>query len=231
VPENSISLVAVAVLVPGLAGLVVDRRRANESEELPSSDAKGLRRIQGTLIVAAALILLTLPLVMTFSDLLASVASATGFDRVISSIVPYETTAVADLLRGFGLPAGSNSSSVWLAGGFIPVTAMVDWNCAGWQGFALFGLTSVLGLGEVRTNWARVSVLLIGLVGVFAVNIVRILVVALLGYFVSYPAALLFHDYGGAVLTLVWLFAFWSFVFRRENYMDGREPLAGADTK
>ena len=231
VPENSLSLAAVAVLVPGLAGLVVDRQRTNESEESPSSGAKGLRRIQGTLIVAAALILLTLPLVMTFSDLLASVASATGFDRVVSAIVPYETTAVADLLRGFGLPAGSNSSSVWLAGGFIPVTAMVDWNCAGWQGFALFGLTSVVGLGEVRTNWARLSVLLIGLVGVFAVNIVRIFAVALLGYFVSYPAALLFHDYGGAVLTLVWLFAFWTLVFRRENYMEGLESSAGADTK
>ena len=227
VPENSISLVPLAILVPGLAGMLVDRQMTG-NEESSGIGEMGFRRIQGTLILAAALIFLTLPLALTFSDLLASVASATGFDRVVSAIVPYETTAVADLLRGFGLPAGSDASNVWLGAGFIPVTALVDWNCAGWQGFVLFGLTSTVGLGELRTNRAKLSVLLLGLGGVFAINVVRIFLVVLLGYFVSYPVALIFHDYGGALLTLAWLFVFWSLVLKHERQIEGPDLVSSS---
>ena len=217
VPENSISLIPLAVLVPGIAGLLVDRQVDGGEGESADGGNGGLRRVQGTLLIAAALIFLTLPLVITFSDALASLATTTGFDKVVSSIVPYETTAVGDLLRGFGLPAGNSASSVWIGGGFVPVSALVDWNCAGWQGFVLFGLTSAVGLGEVRSYRAKLGVVLAGVLGVFAVNVLRILVVVLLGYFVSYQSALIFHDYGGAVMTLGWLVVFWGLVFRHEK--------------
>jgi len=217
VPENSVSLMAVAFLIPGVAGLAVDRRMSGRREASPVDGEGTLFRVQRTLILAAALIFLTLPLVITFGDLLAHVATATGFDKVVNTVVPYETTAVADMLKGFGLSAGNNANSVWLGGGFIPVTALVDWNCAGWQGFALFGITSVLGLGEVRSNGARLSTFLLGLGGVFVVNVLRIFFVVLIGYYVSYPAAIIFHDYGGAIMTLAWLVVFWTFVLRHER--------------
>jgi exosortase/archaeosortase family protein len=173
--------------------------------------------VQTTLIFSAALVLLTLPLAITFSSMLTSLATYTGLDKAVSIVVPYEAGAVADLLRGVGLAAGSGANSVWLAGGFIPLTAFIDWNCAGWQGFALFGLTSVFGLPDVRSNWRRVAVLALGLAGVFAVNVLRIFLVVLLGYFSGYQAALIFHNYGGAILTLVWLLIFWTLVLRGEN--------------
>ena len=217
VPENSLSLVAVALIVPGLAGLVVDRRRSSKGGEPPLGDGTGLHGVQKILIIAAALVLLTLPLVLSLNDLLAAVASATGFDRLVSPLVPFETAAVGDALKGLGLPAGSNGGSVWLGAGFFPVTAVVDWNCAGWQGFALFGVTSVIGLQELRTNRSRGLVVLAGLGGVFIVNVLRILAVVLLGYFTGYPSALLFHDYGGAIMTLMFLFAFWSLVLKRQK--------------
>ena len=216
VPENSISLAAVAIIVPGLAGLVVDRQEM-KSGGSSSEGGRGLRRVQGSLIIAAALIFLTLPLVLTFNDFLASIASSTGFDRVVGAMVPYEANAVADLLKGFGLPAGSSGSLVWLGAGFIPVASVIDWNCAGWQGFVLLGLTLATGLGEVRNNGRRIIVLLAGIAGIFAVNILRILIVVLLGYYVSYPVALIFHNYGGAVMTLAWLLGFWTLVLRHEN--------------
>ena len=225
VPEDSVSLLAVACIIPALAGLVVDRSRRPKGENSSADEESGVRGVQRTLIVAAALILLTLPLVLTFNDLLASLASATGFDRLVSTIVPYETSGVGDLLKGFGLPAGSNAASVWLGVGFIPVTAVVDWNCAGWQGMFLFGVTAVVGLEEVRSNRGRLLVVLAGVGGVFLVNIVRILVVVLLGYYVSYPAALIFHNYGGAVMTLSWLVVFWSLVLRRQS----RDSLRSSD--
>jgi exosortase/archaeosortase family protein len=221
VPENSISLVAFAVVVPGIAGLVVERKMRG-GDESGSDGASGneLRGVERTLIIAAALIFLTLPLVLTFNGLLASVATFTGFDRVVSAVVPYEASTVGDLLRGFGLSGGSSGGTVWLSGSFLPVAATVDWNCAGWQSFILFGLTSVAGLGEVRTDRGRISILVLGAIGVFAMNVLRIFFVVLLGYYVSYPAALIFHDYGGAVMTLVFLFAFWTLVLNRQHDME-----------
>jgi exosortase/archaeosortase family protein len=214
VPENSLSMVGVAMLVPGMAALVIDYRRGrNQSADTPQKS--GLFGVQRTLIIAAAVLFLTLPLVMTFNDFLSSIFTATGLNRVVSSIVPVEATVVADLLRGFGLPAGNTATTVWIGGSFLPVVAFVDWNCAGWQGFILFGLTSIAGLSEIPTKREKIVVILIGTLGVFAVNVARIALIVLLGYYVSYPAALIFHNYGGTILTLAWLLAFWTFILKR----------------
>jgi len=217
VPENSLSVAAFALTIPGIAGLVVDYRKGRSEEDKRDSGEGGLRRVQRSLIIAAAVILLTLPLVITFNSMLTSLATYTGFNRVVSSIVPYESGAVADLLRGLGVQAGSNGGNVWLSGGFVPVVAFIDWNCAGWQGFALFGLTSIGGLGSAGNNSRKAVVIVAGILGIFAVNVFRILLVVLLGYYVSYPLALVFHDYGGTILTLVWLLIFWAVVLRRKN--------------
>jgi exosortase/archaeosortase family protein len=163
---------------------------------------------------------------LTFNDLLASVAVATGFDKAVSTLAPYEATAVADLLRGLGLSAGSTANNVWLGTGFVPIAALIDWNCVGWQGFFLFGLTSAVGIGGVRTRTAKLAVVLLGLGGVFAINVVRIFSVVLIGYYVGYPTALIFHDYGGAILTLTWLLGFWMFVLRRESINDFESQVA-----
>jgi len=223
VPEDSIFLASMALIIPGVAGLVVNQRVEAGSGN-PEGREGGRRRVQTMIIVAAALTFMTLPLMLTFNDALASLASATGFDRVASLLAPYEAATVSTLLGWLGLAAGSSAGSVWIGGGFIPVTALIDWNCAGWQGFFLFGITSVVGLGEVRGNGGRVLVLLAGLGGVFAINVLRILLVVLIGYSIGYPTALIFHDYGGAVMTLVWLLVFWNLVLRHEK---GHMPESG----
>ena len=217
VPENTLGLAAMALLIPGVAGVAVQGIRSAKGDESGEEPPEGLRKVQTYLIVAAAVIFLTLPLVLTFNDLLASVARAAGVDRAVSAVAPYEAGAVAALLRGFGLSAGSSANAVWVAGGFAPVTALVDWNCVGWQSFFLFGLTSAAGLGEVRTGRWKLAVVLAGVGGVFALNILRIFGVVLLGYFVGYPAALIFHYYGGAAMTLAFLFGFWTYVIRRQE--------------
>ncbi len=228
VPENSIGLAVFALIVPGVAGIIVDRRYATGTDAIEEGEPRGLRRVQTSLIIAAALIFLSLPLVFSLNDLLASFANATGFDRLVSSIAPYEAAAVAAIMKGFGLAAGSSANTVWVGGGFIPVVAAVDWNCVGWQSFFLFGLTSAIGLGEVGGNRWRLIVLLAGLGGVFALNVLRILGVVLIGYYVSYPASLIFHNYGGTILTLVFLLAFWTLVIRhRHDETDQPEPMRG----
>lgn len=221
VPENAAGLAPLAVIVPGVAGIAVERMSSSDGDEGGEDRLSGKRKVQTYLIVAGALIFLTLPLVLSFNDLLATVASATGFDRAVSVVAPYEATAVADLLKGIGFAAGSSGNAVWISGGFIPVTALLDWNCVGWQSFFLFGVTSAVGLGEVNTNGGKFLVVLAGTAGIFVLNILRIFGVVLLGNCAGYPAALIFHDYGGAVMLLLFLFAFWALVLRGEGGSDG----------
>lgn len=225
VPENSIGLASVALIVPGVAGIVAERRMWGSEERSPK-EGHGLRRVEKSIIVAGALLLLTFPLVLTFNDLLANAAKGLGLDRLISGIAPGEAAAVADLLRGFGLHAASSGGMVWLSGAFIPVVATIDWNCAGWQGFLLFGLTSFVGIDDVKSKRGKVSVLLLGAAGVMAVNVLRIFIVVLLAYFVNYQAALVFHDYGGALMTLGWLLAFWTVVLKHQSNIRELEGLA-----
>ena len=215
VPENSISLVGFAFLAPTVAGLVLYRRRVNGRPSTTQDEDGGIRRIQRTLIVAAAVLFFTFPLVMTFNEFLTSIVASTGLDKYVSSIVPYEAGAVSSLLRGFGVQAGNSANSVWVSGSFIPMTAFIGWNCAGWQSFVILGITSFSGLSQIPRHRKKLLVLVVGVLGVFAVNVLRILLVVLLGYFSGYPAALIFHNYGGTIMTLAWLLAFWTFVLRR----------------
>ncbi|MDA4121363.1 MAG: exosortase/archaeosortase family protein [Thaumarchaeota archaeon] len=214
VPENAIALAGIAVTVPAVGGLAMRLKRSRElSPGGPEED--GMRQVQRTLIVSGALIFLTLPLLITFNQFLTSVVMAAGLDKYLTGLVPYEASAASALLRGLGLHAGNTATNVWLSGGFIPVTAFIDWNCSGWQSFLVFGITSVSGLGQLRRRRDMVLVASAGLLCVFAINVLRITTVVMLGYYVGYPAALIFHDYGGTLITLGWLLAFWTFVLGR----------------
>jgi exosortase/archaeosortase family protein len=215
VPENVAFLAGVAVGVPVMAGLAVNLKRSRYlNRESPEEEGR-MRGVQRTLIIAGAIIFLTLPLLITFNEFLTSAVMATHLDKYLNALVPYEAGAASGLLRGLGLQAGNSATNVWLGGAFIPVTAFIDWNCSGWQSFLVFGMTSVSGLKQLARRRDAALVAGVGLLGVFAVNVLRVTSVVLLGYYVGYPAALLFHDYGGTLLTLAWLLGFWTFVLGR----------------
>jgi hypothetical protein len=50
--------------------------------------------------------------------------------------------------------------------------------------------------------------------GTVLVNIARITVVCLLAALAGYVPAVLFHDYGGTLLIVAWLFFFWLAAYR-----------------
>ena len=58
------------------------------------------------------------------------------------------------------------------------------------------------------------QVLLIGIAGTALLNLMRVAAVAAIAATVGQTPALLFHDYGGTILVVVWLFVFWIFVQR-----------------
>jgi hypothetical protein len=50
--------------------------------------------------------------------------------------------------------------------------------------------------------------------GTLLVNLIRVSVVCVLAASVGRTPALIFHDYGGTLMTVGWLFAFWFAVQR-----------------
>jgi len=55
---------------------------------------------------------------------------------------------------------------------------------------------------------------MIGFEGTLLLNILRIVMVVVLGVFFGQVAAIVFHDYAGTIMVLVWLLLFWTIANR-----------------
>ncbi|OGD92418.1 hypothetical protein A3C33_04580 [Candidatus Curtissbacteria bacterium RIFCSPHIGHO2_02_FULL_42_58] len=86
-------------------------------------------------------------------------------------------------------------------------------NCIGWQSLVLFGLTVFTGFGGKFTKISLLQAFMIGVLGTFLMNVLRITVVALIAFFAGRLPAVIFHDYFSVVVTIGWLFFFWWFSY------------------
>lgn len=168
-----------------------------------------------TLVALACAMLMLLPLVTTFDDLLTSWALQLGVNNPLSAIVPVESRMVVGLLTAIGIRAEAAGSHlvVWDGAGAMHVL-LISWNCIGWQSLVLLGISLVSGLRGHHPLDARVQVIVIGVAGTMLLNLLRVAAVAALAATWGQTAAILFHDYGGTLLVVGWLFAFWMFVQR-----------------
>ena len=168
-----------------------------------------------TLIAITCALLMLLPFVTTFDDLLTSWALALGADNPLQGIVPVEARMVVGLLGVAGLHAAASGSHlvIWDSAGSMH-TLFISWNCIGWQSLILLGVSFLSGLRGQQSWEARAQVLLIGIAGTVLLNLMRVAAVAAIAATVGQTPALLFHDYGGTILVVVWLFVFWIFVQR-----------------
>lgn len=164
------------------------------------------------LLIIASVIFLLLPLVTTFNDLLTSVVMRLGLDEFLRGwVVPMETRMIAALIRLFGIRAAASQTSLYLTKGASTLPIYISWNCVGWQSFILFLITLVTGLQGAYTRRSKVETVILGFLGTFLVNLLRLSVVCVVAYYVGQLPAVIFHDYGGTILILLWLFAFWYF--------------------
>jgi exosortase/archaeosortase family protein len=138
-----------------------------------------------------------------------------GIAAPLQAIVPAEVRVTVTVLGLFGIHAGAagNQLVVWNSSG-APQTLFISWNCVGWQSLILLGLSLMVGLRGPMTLGARVQVIALGFAGTVLVNIARITVVCLLAAVAGYTPAVLFHDYGGTLLLVAWLFTFWLIAYR-----------------
>jgi exosortase/archaeosortase family protein len=168
-----------------------------------------------TLIAITCALLMLLPFVTTFNELLTSWALALGANNPLQGIVPIETRMVVGLLGVVGIHAAASGSHlvIWDSAGSMH-TLFISWNCIGWQSLILLGVSFLSGLRGQQTIEARVQVVLIGVAGTMLLNLMRVAAVAAIAATFGQTPATIFHDYGGTILVVVWLFAFWIFVQR-----------------
>jgi exosortase/archaeosortase family protein len=170
---------------------------------------------QVTLLAGLSLTLLALPFVTTYNDLLTAWAMQLGLAQPLQSVGPIEARMVVALLPAFGVHAAAAGSQllVWGTNG-RPTDLFISWNCIGWQSLILLGLSLAVGLRGAHSTEARVQVLLLGFLGTVLVNLVRVALVCLLAALAGRLPAVIFHDYGGTLMTVGWLFGFWAIAQR-----------------
>ena len=168
-----------------------------------------------TLIAITCALLMLLPLVTTFDELLTAWAMGLGANNPLQAIVPAESRMVVSLLGLAGVHAAASGSHlvVWDASGSMH-TLFISWNCIGWQSLILFGVSLMSGLRGGHSLESRAQVVLIGIAGTMLLNLLRVALVAFIAATAGVTPAVLFHDYGGTVLFVAFLFAFWAFAQR-----------------
>ncbi|HEV3406465.1 MAG TPA: hypothetical protein VG364_07675, partial [Candidatus Dormibacteraeota bacterium] len=116
-----------------------------------------------TLIALACALLMVLPLVTTFNDLLTAWAMQLGANTPLQAIVPTESRMVVSLLSLAGIRAAASGSHllVWDGAGSMH-TLFISWNCIGWQSLILFGVSLISGLRGAHSLEARAQVVCIG---------------------------------------------------------------------
>jgi len=168
-----------------------------------------------TLVAMTCALLMLLPFVTTFDDLLTTWALQLGANNPLQGIVPIEARMVVGLLGAVGIHAAASGSHIviWDAAGSMH-TLFISWNCIGWQSLILLGISFLSGLRGQQSLEARVQVVLIGIAGTMLLNLMRVAAVAAIAATIGQTPAMLFHDYGGTLLVIGWLFGFWLFAQR-----------------
>jgi len=177
-----------------------------------------------TLLAILCALLMLLPLVTTFDDFLTTWALQFGANNPLQAIVPVEARMVVGLLGLAGIHAAASGSHlvVWDGSGVMH-TLFISWNCIGWQSLVLLGVSFMSGLRGHHPLEARVQVVVIGVAGTMLLNLLRVAVVAGIAATVGVTPAVLFHDYGGTILVVAFLFGFWIFA---QRWILGPDPSA-----
>jgi exosortase/archaeosortase family protein len=167
------------------------------------------------LLAVGCTFLMLLPLVTTFDDFLTSWALRLGANNPLQSFVPVEARMVVSLLGLIGVRAAASGSDivVWDGSGSMH-TLFISWNCIGWQSLILLGMTFFSGLRSRQQVGSKLQVIVIGVCGTMLLNLARGAMVAALEATWGHLPALIFHDYGGTILVIGWLFVFWVAVQR-----------------
>lgn len=173
---------------------------------------KSQKKVFLTILLALALVLVALPFLVSFNEMLTKIVEENFlYLGVQKYVVPLEAKMMGVILMPFGYEYGfSPTNSVIVVNG---VQMGITWNCLGWQSFMLFFITLLVGFRGRYTRMSILEALCIGILGTFWLNILRMLFTVLLAVHAPAIFRIVFHDYLAAGTTVIWLFIFWWFCY------------------
>ena len=185
------------------------------------------------ILLLAAGLLLVLPFITTFNEFLTRAVIELRLDRILTDwVVPTEVRFIALILQPLGITTEVTDVALYLyrPGSDFSIPVYISWNCVGWQSFILFGITLVTGLQGPFPVRRKMKLIALGLLGTFWMNLLRMTAVALVAYFFGRLPAVIFHDYGGTLMILIWLAVFWYSLFNYflADHIAGDEELLNA---
>lgn len=178
------------------------------------------------LFAILAVMLVLLPFVTTFNSVLTELINSFGlYQTMQKTIVPFESRLVVGIIRLLGVSAYlakiGEEASFYLEKGTILFPVQLQWNCLGWQSLLLLFISFLVGLQGEFSKLSKAECILIGFLGTFITNILRMVFITLGIYYINDVFANLVHDYFAALTTILWLFFFWwfsyAFVLEEEN--------------
>lgn len=162
------------------------------------------------------LLLMTLPFFISSQELITSFLDFTRLSVLIQNyITPAEVKFVLVMLHFVGIKAIGDSHTIALTGsGGSVFRAEIIWSCIGWQSLLLIVFTLLSGLRGSFTPQTKAETIIIGLFGTFWVNILRIFLIYVVGFYFGQNSANLFHNIFGTIVTVAWVFFFWWFSYK-----------------
>lgn len=122
---------------------------------------------------------------------------------------------MASAVQAIGISATVSGHVVAMNSSSGPLLLDVQSDCTGIQGVLAFGMLSTMAVLDVKTTPSRlVPLFIVGFVGVFLLNIVRLFAVFLTFEYVGVAAGTTMHLFVGYALFIAWVFVFWGLAYR-----------------
>lgn len=122
---------------------------------------------------------------------------------------------MASAMNLMGIASTVSGHLVTLSSSGGPLALDVQGDCTGLQGILAFGLLSTMSVLDIKPRMSRlVPIFIIGFLGAFLINIVRLFLVFVTFEYLGVAAGTTVHVYAGYALFIVWVLAFWSIAFR-----------------
>jgi exosortase/archaeosortase family protein len=167
------------------------------------------------LLAALAVVLMLLPFVNLFNELLTQLVEQTGGYKWIELYVtPHLIKVVIVVLRLLGIAAKPGQTMFLVYGEGRAKALTLSWNCLGWQSLVIFGVSLATGFQGRFTRLSKIEAVVVGLLGTFLLNIARIVFLVLGIIYANQIFVHILHDYLAVLATVVWLIIFWWYVYK-----------------
>jgi len=141
-------------------------------------------------------------------------------DWITAPIIPYIVTITIILLHALGVPAVAHGNIIsFMSQTGSPIYLSIVSDCTGIWSMGTFTVAVIVILSSFPNSITRKSLglIAIGYIGTFCANIIRILMIALSGFFYG-PVGVMenMHVHIGWICFSLWMIIFWYYFFTRQ---------------